>query len=296
MDAGAATALGYGLGSNDVIEEAGNFTGGESGGFNWSALGSSIGSLFGGNLLGSVGGFVGGLIGGNKRNKAAAKEAKRQRQWQEYMSNTQYQRAVADLKAAGLNPMLAYTQGGAGTPSGAMATVENSVASGVSSAQAGGLLGATIDKLKADAEAARASGRNQDAQAITQSVLARKTEADIPVSVGSARELESRSRLQEGQLGMIDDQIKKLRGEQMELAARYAREMSEARSKGFSLQYLQPLEKQLMEIELTIQRLQLPRERAMARSWEGSYGQDFRAYLNDLVQGGRAAMSFRRSW
>lgn len=49
-------------------------------------------------------------------------EAILNREFQERMANTQYQRAVGDMKAAGLNPMLAYSQGGNAAPAGSMAT------------------------------------------------------------------------------------------------------------------------------------------------------------------------------
>lgn len=51
-----------------------------------------------------------------------SEQADKQRGWLQDMSNSQYQRSVADMKAAGLNPMLAYSQGGAGTPSAAAAS------------------------------------------------------------------------------------------------------------------------------------------------------------------------------
>lgn len=51
-----------------------------------------------------------------------ADQAQLNRDFQERMANTAYQRQVADLRAAGLNPYLAANLGGAATPNGSVAT------------------------------------------------------------------------------------------------------------------------------------------------------------------------------
>lgn len=58
----------------------------------------------------------------NKQNQFNAEEAERNRQYETQMSNTAYQRAYADMAAAGLNPHLAGGQGGASSPAGTAAT------------------------------------------------------------------------------------------------------------------------------------------------------------------------------
>jgi putative NADPH-quinone reductase len=78
---------------------------------------------------------AGAALGAMESQKFNADQAQIGRDYQTEMSNTSFQRRVEDLKAAGLSPMLAYSQGGAAVPSGATASSAANI--GESSASAG---------------------------------------------------------------------------------------------------------------------------------------------------------------
>ena len=105
------------------------------------------------------------VLGQHMANVQTRKLAREQMAFQERMSSTAYQRAVADMRAAGINPMLAIRQGGATTPGGAMARMENVMAGGVSSAMAVKRLDEEVRLLREQARAWQADARRKGFEA-----------------------------------------------------------------------------------------------------------------------------------
>lgn len=98
-------------------------------------------------------------MGQREQNQSNAAAAAKQMDFQAAQTGSSYQRGVADMKAAGLNPMLAYSQGGAASGSGASYQAGNELGAGVSSAlsvaqarQQMQQSDATINNIKADTE------------------------------------------------------------------------------------------------------------------------------------------------
>jgi hypothetical protein len=95
------------------------------------------------------------MLGAYQQNKWSREAAREQMAFQERMSSTAHQREVADLKAAGLNPILSAHKG-ASSPVGATFSANNVAEGAASSAQGAGRLAADLKILKQKARSAEA--------------------------------------------------------------------------------------------------------------------------------------------
>jgi hypothetical protein len=170
-----------------------------------------------GGAIGGILGFVGQQQTNQKNwdiaqaaNQASAEQAQRQMDFQERMRETQYQTAVRDMQKAGLNPMLAYQQGGAGTPSGAMGQV--------STAKIGNAIGSALQGYQtmamnnADLDLKDATTKGTTAQTIKTEADTIKTAADIGYTLENTK-------LNQQQKTNLEEALKKISQEIINLRA-----------------------------------------------------------------------------
>lgn len=150
----------------------------------------------------------------NETNLATARQAQ---EFSERMSSTSYQRGVQDMKAAGLNPMLAYSQGGASAPQGQQATVQNTQAQlganlGSSAGQAMQIASAytQMQSTQANTDLANATAAKVQSETLSQDLHSARLAAEISNLHDTGKQTRTQTdNIQQSILGTIADSATK---------------------------------------------------------------------------------------
>lgn len=186
----------------------------------------------------------------NKANVAATKD---QMAFQERMRDTEVQARVQDLLAAGLNPMLAF-EGGASSPGGSAARIENPAAGAVNSALQAKFQAASLENMDAQSRLLHEQALNVRAQTNNLGVTANLT----------AQQTQNL----EGQLQVMNQEYKNLQ-------QRYDIDFEDLKNKRLTnqqLEAMQPILKQAQEIANELDRLKIPEAQVTAQWFEGFMG------------------------
>lgn len=173
-----------------------------------SSLWNGLNTPLGGSLLAGALDFGGAYY----QNRSARAAAERQMAFQLASAQNAYQWATADMRKAGINPMLAYQRGGSSALSGATYQPQNLTSGLAASAREMHRVNSALDNLKADtfqkkenayAQAAAANlAREQRNKVFEETKITRSQQATAKAEADQAR-IMSRLLTQDGKVGEL---------------------------------------------------------------------------------------------
>lgn len=252
-------------------------------------------------LIPAAASLIGGLLTNDKNEDIAsannaynAEQAGLNRDFQERMSNTAYQRATKDMQQAGLNPMLAYSQGGASSPAGTAATaaanpkIENALGQGVASAIQAKTAIAQVENLEAQNENIPLQGALLRAQERDTQASADLKNAQTNSQGYSAQQTQAQTEQTTVQTLQLKEQIDKIKQETLTERERTLLTAAQAQltltqeqlTKGTIT--LQQWQTKLAQIQTTLEANLIPGSEAQSDVSKTWYGQHIRPLLDDI--------------
>lgn len=219
----------------------------------------------------------------------AQSEAGVARDWQQQMSSTAYQRAVKDMEAAGLNPMLAVSQGGASTPAGAVghssapssvspprmeSTFQAGMSSGIQLAQAL----ASNKNLEADTVLKKAQTQREISSAGNIEQQTVRIQVELPKLQAEARLLSAQG----------DTELIRQTALKAEAALKYTQEQVESKKIDFT-----EAQTQAEKARTVLLKLAEPEARNAANAQDSWWMRNISPYMPDVLKSTGAASSVR---
>lgn len=240
-----------------------------------------------------------GFLGQERANEANAEQSANQMWFQSRMRDTQYQTAVEDMRKAGLNPMLAYQQGGAGNLQGAKAQIENSMTPAVNSGVAAAVTRATVanletqnDKIRAETKAAEADAVLKNSSAMRNMVEIPKIEQETITSTASASQLRSQEAVNTQMLTNLQAQADRLFVQNA--LTRAEEDMVREQIKNVPLQGDRiRADTGNVKVDTLLKQLDVPRARNVERAQGDWWMRTVSPYLNDVLRGATSGARLR---